>query len=152
MPHKYRPKTLICEECGKEYVRIHPKRNRRFCSRRCAIIVTNRGRGERRVDLACLVCGAAFSSPQSMPAKYCSRACYNKGVANPFTCERCGQPSTRWRTGQRFCSKRCRGLSERKAISYITHQGYRVIYIDAQPVLEHRHVMEQMIGRKLLPI
>ena len=34
---------------------------------------------------------------------------------------------------------------------YKTKQGYRVILIDGEYIKEHRHIMEQKIGRSLLP-
>lgn len=33
---------------------------------------------------------------------------------------------------------------------YIDSNGYRVIYVDGQKVLEHRHVMAQLLGRPLI--
>lgn len=32
---------------------------------------------------------------------------------------------------------------------YVTKQGYKVISIDGQQIYEHRHIMEQHLGRKL---
>jgi hypothetical protein len=47
-----------------------------------------------------------------------------------------------WRYGN-FASKYGQGT--------ITPDGYRVIRVNGKSILEHRHIMEQFLGRKLLP-
>lgn len=38
-----------------------------------------------------------------------------------------------------------------KGSGYVTKEGYRVVYVNRKPVFEHRHVMEGLLGRPLLP-
>ena len=73
------------------------------------------------------------------------------------TCEQCGHdylpsrgPSKSRR--QRFCSNHCRGIALRPNYKggYVTTAGYRCIYVKGRRFLEHRHVMEQHLGRPLL--
>lgn len=76
-----------------------------------------------------------------------------------LTCEQCGvqyrvKPSKAARS--RWCSARCRHDYERgkKLVSgpnYIGHNGYRMRQTNGKLEREHRFVMEQIIGRPLLP-
>ena len=50
---------------------------------------------------------------------------------------------------RKCCSKKCADAS--KATGFISDGGYRYISIDGKQTLEHRHVMEGLLGRKLKP-
>jgi hypothetical protein len=73
-------------------------------------------------------------------------------------CAQCGLEFTaRADRHRKFCSYACFGLSIRGEKHYryqgghINYHGYQVIQIDAAPVLLHRHLMEEHLGRRLLP-
>jgi hypothetical protein len=77
------------------------------------------------------------------------------------TCQQCGQdfhPTSRGALGRatRFCSHACMWAARKGANNpaykggYVA-RGYRRISVDGKMVLEHRHVMEGVLGRPLLP-
>lgn len=86
-------------------------------------------------------------------------------LQNPPPCEACGGPITppensrvhaEYLLERRFCSKRCEGKGKRgdahpmwRGGKGVSTQGYRVIRVNGKPKLEHRHVMEQVLGRPL---
>lgn len=73
------------------------------------------------------------------------------------TCSHCSSLFKPTRGHQKYCSRQCYGL----AISGVDHHcykggslhksGYRVVSIKGKHFLEHRLVMEQILGRPLLP-
>lgn len=65
----------------------------------------------------------------------------------PHTCPHCGRefPSP-WKD-TKFCSRDCRNAFRR---SGTIRNGYRLIRVGGRQVAEHRHVMEQALGRRLL--
>ena len=79
----------------------------------------------------------------------------------PLTCLNCESAFTSTRQSQRFCSKSCASRGERngrwKGGRLITLQGYVKVFAPGHPyavrnlVPEHRVVMEQHLGRYLLP-
>jgi HNH endonuclease len=89
--------------------------------------------------------------------KFCSNRCYwNSRWApikkrNTIVCKTCGKKFLRRRASSQYCSYSCSGLARRGSKGYINMSGYRVIKIDGKSVMEHRHVMEQILGRPLLP-
>jgi hypothetical protein len=61
-----------------------------------------------------------------------------------------------WNSGEQQraeLSRRMKGLTGEKNPNYkgghIDPNGYRIIYVDTVKIKEHRHVMEQFLGRKL---
>lgn len=110
---------------------------------------------------------------------YCSMSCSNTGrkkdteEKNRFTCVNCGKEQLRHRnecgrvyTQQKVCSKQCKNewvsklYRERHGLAKTTRRikrKYTILRIPAgdgipaHEILEHRHVMEQKLGRKLYP-
>lgn len=88
---------------------------------------------------------------------FCSRACRGAFLSShqTFTCVRCGLPfsrsGVRIRRGRtKFCSHSC--YSAHDAVGhYVDARGYRVLIERGQRVLEHRRVVENLLGRKLRP-
>ncbi len=48
-----------------------------------------------------------------------------------------------------FCDKACANAAQNKG-GTIHHSGYRYIYVDGEAITEHKAVMQQHLGRKLL--
>lgn len=74
----------------------------------------------------------------------------------PRICEQCGEPfGKKYKDSyprfqrRRFCGKRCAGLGrgQRKPDEEFTSRYRRVMTPDGREMLEHRYVMEQIIGR-----
>lgn len=130
-------------------------------------------RGE---TLPCAVCAAPVYANQRQRAagegKYCSRACHNVAQTKPpvvASCARCGaemrlKPSLAQR---RYCSRACETAARTKRPTGRTHngrpvlrnaQGYLTVYEPDHPraskagrVLEHRLMVESLLGRRLGP-
>jgi len=132
----YAPRS--CATCGDEFVPTGPAA--KFCP-------THAPANQVR---ECLACGALLSRP----GNYCSAGC-RFGWA---VCA-CGQrfpkrvrPSDPER---RSCSKACARVEQKAKASYrYTQYGYVILQVpDAsggrRRILEHRHVMEQVLGRPL---
>lgn len=92
---------------------------------------------------------------------YCSWKCKCEAARIPvptFTCQQCGKVTARkkmagnggYNYSTKMCSPQCQHDSQR-GTGYIHHSGYRVHSRGGKQVAEHREVMEQMIGRSLLP-
>ena len=123
-----RPKRK-CQQCETMY---RPRNTtQKFCSHECSAASM---RADKRV--ACKVCGVEFERPHGKPRLYCSRSCSMKarmsGMAHSYTEL---QPRTfdavdGWRT---------------------TQDGYLCKRISGKQILQHRLVMEQVIGRPLKP-
>ena len=63
-------------------------------------------------------------------------------------CEYCGNEFITPKATQRFCGILCGNAARRTG--HINSQGYRIIHVKGRYVHEHRYVMEQHIGRRLL--
>lgn len=122
------------------------------------------------MTLTCQGCKTIFNARKST-RKYCARACFyrvNRGVNHsnhrPVLekhCQRCGDLIVfRWRRSnqlkrRKFCSLACaRALhpEQYKNGRVITDGGYIKIRVGntGRFVYEHRHIMENKLGRKLL--
>src|SRR3990167_1989607 len=77
-------------------------------------------------------------------------------------CEKCGKEFADWISSKRqFCSRRCWYGKRRSLLGYQApawkdaktdhNSGYLLVSRNGQLYLEHRWIMEQHIGRKLLP-
>jgi hypothetical protein len=94
------------------------------------------GRPQRgKIDYVCEHCGKPFQDRRHGSATriFCSRRCANRARAS-FS--RSGRPNT-GEPGNRF-------FIDKKSGYAISHDGRK-------PVMQHRLVMEQMLGRKLRP-
>ena len=80
----------------------------------------------------------------------------------PLNCETCSEDylffgSRNKAAGRRFCSRECVKIGSRGNLSPVWKggttrvHGYSVLTINGQRLLGHRHVMEQMLSRKLRP-
>ena len=132
-----------------------------------------RGRHSGRWNLkTCLTCGESFM-PSGPAAAYCSDRC-RKGTG---LCEECGAEYVRRsdtkanRVAERFCAMRCKRAYENREGRSVNADGYVTIprkptlavtpngdgytRVNLGPrrgrILEHRYVMEQILGRELLP-
>lgn len=68
-----------------------------------------------------------------------------------LTCPQCKMPFEVCKSGlqKRYCSKKC--YTAAQFTGFINSDGYRVITVNDRQIKEHRHVMEQHLGRKLRP-
>lgn len=157
--------TKPCENCRKPFPvggrRPRKPRTTRFCSHACA----GAARKNRR---PCLQCG----SPVKPPKKFCSRECWKASHDHThnladFTCDRCGKSFKRWPSQRMqrspsarvYCSGECRAAGRVYATGEQHPQwkggptAWRYIdaagYVHIGPSLEHRLVMERILGRSL---
>jgi len=115
----------------------------------------------RRQDRQCEQCGAVFRQRGvKRPRRYCSQACYHQSrcFLEPRRCPSCGIYFPPRHVDYKYCSMACMAQGYRqsgnpgwKGGGYTNAQGYRMVKVDGRDVLEHRHIMEQAIGRPLLP-
>jgi predicted nucleic acid-binding Zn ribbon protein len=130
-----------CEQCSETFKPI--RRDQRFCSQDCSRTAL------RRPDRTCPVCGRVYNDRHY--AETCSRACagvLRREDPEGRNCERCGEaiPWPKSQT-QRFCSQACRKTPVGTLSQLDT--GYVQIMTEDGWKFEHRHVMEQQIGRAL---
>lgn len=126
-------------------------------------------RGE---DRNCKVCDASFYVGPNGTQEFCSAACHNKwqGRNSAYrACDICQKefwlrPSVAAKYAGRYCSQRCAGMSRRRRVigenhngmpRLLTSTGYVKVWEPDRPVhrrwvLEHRLVMEKILGRPLL--
>jgi len=108
----------------------------------------------------CRSCGEPFHTYISQNKKYCSRTCSSVGRRKKQRrCEQCGEMFTPCRADipGRFCSKKCRGVSDRKPrLIRGAKRNYYAVFAPDNPmatkqgyVMEHRIVMSEHIGRPL---
>lgn len=158
-----------CPECGQSfetYASLVAMDRGVYCSAACGN-AAKRAPKKPRITLTCRQCGNSFDvSPCHADKVYCSLACCRAAVAPvERSCERCGKSflvkQSRIAVGKgRFCSRECfhhhhhgRTYGDDR---YINDAGYvMVLRPDCQPgqpkryILEHRLVMEQILGRRL---
>lgn len=140
-----------------------------------------RPRGRTVLKLKCENCGKIVErrKGQEREHTFCSRTCYWKSDYRSFVissqnrarnpnaqetrpCATCGQPVTRYiSTGQKqfFCSRECRWKHHVHA-KQKNAAGYVLVFVGrGEPgasksghILEHRKVMQELLGRPLLPV
>lgn len=111
----------------------------------------------------CANCGREFPAKTAEvnrgKGRFCCRACHDEAQRASrvdLQCEQCGRtfrvpPSL---AGHRFCSRACEAESRRRtSITRVRRpDGYIILYFpDGHTGYEHRHVMEEHIGRPLAP-
>jgi hypothetical protein len=123
-----------------------------------------------RVELRCKLCGKTFYTTKgrvrSKGTRYCSGVCSRASLIRPerwgrYECANCGKTLNRLKNKAMFknlfCNRKC--LAEHR-VKHPVHcgngkwleSGYVVVYRGKnKPIKEHRLVMENHLGRKLLP-
>lgn len=145
---------MNCKHCGKE---LDGKQQKRFCSTECWYASREWSR-----EGTCAVCGKAFTKNYKAQI-CCSRECGNchKSADRTQVCPVCGgqfeRPHGKSRT---YCSRTCamtgrnrsgQGKSHPDGTTIIHSAGYIQQKRDGAWVMQHRLVMEQVLGRALLP-
>lgn len=148
---------ISCEKCGNNF---RPKRaEQRFCSKGCWYSIT------RNPDKNCSACGQSFKAKYAQQ-QYCSVDCKNKGISKDKTviCAVCKVEFERPHGKTRaYCSRSCANTARAKGMKKpvitldarvigdktVSSSGYLMVRQQGKKVLEHRLVMEQMIGRPL---
>jgi len=112
------------------------------------------------VQFACEYCGLlvwrTLGRYRARKHHYCSYSCMGAAKfwgSAAFSCEQCGKRQTRFlsilkKTKHHFCDAACRSIWMR-ADGYLNAKGYRIHIVDGKKVLDHRAVMEKMLGRPL---
>lgn len=147
-------RDTTCAACGLVFQQP-PSVRKRFCSRPCY-------ESTRRPDKTCLICGGPV---RKSAMNYCSYPCSVEGKRTSVirACAGCGkelriQPhALRERSA---CSTACAGKVKRltgAGARFRRSDGYVTVYYPTHPdasaggwIMEHRLVMEQHLGRRLL--
>lgn len=134
------PVTWKCEMCGKEKT-TRPSRVGRFCGKECTGEF-NRQRLSTGTVKKCEVCDKEFKTKPSHTERRrtCSKECSGqlkvlegKDVGTWNSNNRL-EDSHNWKGGRR-----------------IREDGYAYVWTEDKEVREHRYIMEQHLGRRLLP-
>lgn len=142
-----------CTVCGIEF---KPRREiQQCCSRECGAKSSNIER--KRPLRICVVCGKEFDNKHH-DSYACSKECRSKFRLDSLPeilCQRCNKPikneKNYYRIKTKYCSRECkdRPIGTKRVIS---NGGYIQIKLSNNKWMhEHRHVMEQKLGRPLLP-
>lgn len=143
---------MKCEMCEKEVA----EQGTRFCSTTCWYDFT-----KQRRTVPCAVCARPFER-KVRTTKTCSVECGNelKRKDRSVVCAVCGKSFVRPHGKQRtFCSRSCAmtdrargGQNKKEEGATAPHaNGYILQKVGTAWVMQHRLVMEDVLGRKLLP-
>ena len=146
---------VTCKQCGLRKVK---RRGRKYCSTDCAAAASRTGR--TLTPRVCRHCGIRFGAQQAKVrdggGKYCSVKCRwaVEGTTFETQCKHCGKSfSTTPRASRagpaQFCSRKC--SSDNKRTGHTGSNGYVKISYGGRQRPEHCWVMEQHLGRPLLP-
>ena len=91
----------------------------------------------------CSNCGVEFKSAKRVICGKCHYKRYKKGKSE---CPVCGKPIAKYSETCLSCHNRSRSGT---GSGGFTRKGYRHVSVNGKVVLEHRHIMEQHLGRKL---
>ena len=125
--------TRVCDWCQNPY--LAKSKHQRFCTQQCATAhVHQRNLRTDVTDRPCENCGTVFRPRPGSAGRFCSFACKNAGAH--------GAKAGHWKGGRHVGAD---GYVRVQARDHPSAQG-RGSY-----VLEHRLVMEQVLGRALAP-
>ena len=107
----------------------------------------------------CCVCKNIFFTIHPERATICSKYCRGKPKVKT-QCLYCKKSIIKrhwdyYISKKHFCNKKCSGKYIRGAIhhswkgGHIKSNGYKTIQVNAKSILEHRHVMQQILNRTL---
>lgn len=144
-----------CEGCDAAFVPKGRHSSKRFCSLACWYKSMRKD-----LDRTCDSCGQVFRAVRGPTQRFCSTECKDKGLRSPTRnthCEKCGEPLRRnCAPTVRFCSRTCArsaGNGRQKpwpeGSKRMTREGYVMIKVGSEWPLEHRVVMERILGRPL---
>lgn len=142
-----------CETCGKTFL-VKDGASGRYCSRECWYAVD-------RASRPCPVCARPFKGSGKTCSYECGRELRLRNSPPPErTCDECGAPLIGKKKQTRYCSRKCSMLdrADRRgaAVPIGTRRrgdnGYVMVKTQSgRWALEHRHLMEQILDRPLLP-
>lgn len=154
--YDHNPGVGTCEQCGEAYERTSPAQ--RWCKPGCREAAHANGVERRNYhwdmpERACLECGRTFK-PAGSRQEYCTADCRTEARrSEERPCLACGKlfrPTSGDGAGN-FCSVGCRYAARTGENVRITEDGYVEVRHNGRFVKEHRLVMEQKLGRPLLP-
>lgn len=119
-----RAEQKACACCGKKFKARYAQQV--YCSVECKVVANTKDK-----TVICAQCGTSFERPHGKPRAYCSIGCSNRARA----------------AGSKVTADK---LSPRKLEGSKTSHGYVVVRVNGKRVLQHRLVMEDMIGRSLM--
>lgn len=159
----------VCQHCGASY-ETYPSIRLKYCTSNCANEAKRKG-----APITCEQCGVVFNAPPSQQRRFCSKSCartaLNLTEANPaYQRDISGTNNPMHGKGMNGTANPMYGLRKEQSPRWkggrkVRRDGYvLVVAPDDHPapadthtasglkyILEHRLVMEQHIGRYLLP-
>lgn len=164
--------NMKCAGCGNDIWRYRSdversKTGQFHCTDCHDARVEGRFKPRRGDTLPCSSCGKPVYRPPGFPSdspRYCGHDCRSTGITGPRVerpirvCLVCKKPfplePDQVRQDVKTCSRECAGALRRRKPGerYIDDKGYVWITApDGRNMFEHRHVVEQNVGRPLLP-
>lgn len=145
-----------CEQCGNSFFSTTGNTSKRFCSRDCWYAFY---REHGKVPKDCPVCETVFHGKSSTCSRQCGRLLQRGRHPDRKTaCTYCGASMIKALPRQQYCSRTCsardtgragRGTSLPEGTTRRGGKGYRQIKVGKSWPMQHRHIMEQVLGRPL---